>query len=457
MSAISADRVPAHWRTGRRPSKPPANPFERTPLARFIVLSMLVHGLFIALFGAPSGGSREGRSMWGSLSVTLQGLQAEPQPLPPIFAPPAPSPAPVTPARKPVPTPMPEVVPDVPRVETPLPVEKAAPLEIPPQLDRITPPTAPAPALKLPPALEAPVAVPQMIDRLKVPDAPPAELKVPPALEAPVVVPSQIDRVKPPERMQELAPAVQLPPLPAPPVAPPVTQQPIEIPAVPIPPLSPPVLQQPIEAPVIPTPAERPAPATAPVEKAAPVESRAVPAPPATAPVDRSTVESRAIPTPPVIESPLESRAIPSQPPIERSSTTPAPSDASKVDSAAPPKADALAPSSPRTDSPLRSPGAGAPGTSPFRTPPRDSAKDYDPTAPGVDVDAAKRRAGEMAREGSGQRALFAMPLPKPKNKMEEAIEKARKPDCRTAYANMGLLAIVPLVANEFGEGNCRW
>ena len=35
--------------------------------------------------------------------------------------------------------------------------------------------------------------------------------------------------------------------------------------------------------------------------------------------------------------------------------------------------------------------------------------------------------------------------------------EKARKPDCRTAYKDMGLLAVVPLVANEFGEGNCRW
>ncbi len=46
------------------------------------------------------------------------------------------------------------------------------------------------------------------------------------------------------------------------------------------------------------------------------------------------------------------------------------------------------------------------------------------------------------------------MPVPPPKkSKMEEAIENARKPDCRTAYASMGLLAVVPLVANEFGEG----
>ena len=51
-----------------------------------------------------------------------------------------------------------------------------------------------------------------------------------------------------------------------------------------------------------------------------------------------------------------------------------------------------------------------------------------------------------------------ALPVPpKPKPKMEDAIEKARKPDCRTAYKDLGLAAVVPLIANEFGEGSCRW
>ena len=40
---------------------------------------------------------------------------------------------------------------------------------------------------------------------------------------------------------------------------------------------------------------------------------------------------------------------------------------------------------------------------------------------------------------------------------METAIENARKPDCRNAYSALGLAAIVPLIANEFGEGKCRW
>jgi hypothetical protein len=65
-----------------------------------------------------------------------------------------------------------------------------------------------------------------------------------------------------------------------------------------------------------------------------------------------------------------------------------------------------------------------------------------------------------MAREGVGQRALLPFPMPAPaerKTKTEEALDKARKPDCRTAYKDMGLLAAVPLIANEFGEGTCRW
>jgi hypothetical protein len=97
------------------------------------------------------------------------------------------------------------------------------------------------------------------------------------------------------------------------------------------------------------------------------------------------------------------------------------------------------------------SPGARRPG---------DAASDYDPTAPSLDGEALRARARGLAREGTGQRALlpFAMPpVPEKKSQMEQAIEAARKPDCRTAYQSLGLLAVVPLVANEFGEGNCRW
>ncbi len=71
-----------------------------------------------------------------------------------------------------------------------------------------------------------------------------------------------------------------------------------------------------------------------------------------------------------------------------------------------------------------------------------------------------RRRAGQMAREGAGRRAPLPFPMPAEparKTKEELAIENARKPDCKTAWQGLGLLAIAPLIANEFGEGNCRW
>jgi hypothetical protein len=48
-------------------------------------------------------------------------------------------------------------------------------------------------------------------------------------------------------------------------------------------------------------------------------------------------------------------------------------------------------------------------------------------------------------------------PIPPKKSKLEEAFDKAHKPDCATAYKDLGLAAVVPLIANEFGEGNCKW
>src|SRR4249920_2065397 len=44
---------------------------ERPGVAQFLYLSALLHAIAILLFGAPPGGSAEGRAMWGSLDVKL--------------------------------------------------------------------------------------------------------------------------------------------------------------------------------------------------------------------------------------------------------------------------------------------------------------------------------------------------------------------------------------------------
>ena len=97
---------------------------------------------------------------------------------------------------------------------------------------------------------------------------------------------------------------------------------------------------------------------------------------------------------------------------------------------------------------------------SPFRRAPAQPDSTYDPTKPSLDLDSLRKRAAEITRAGSGNRAVLPFPMPpvaKPKSKLEQAIENARKPDCRDAYKDLGLAAVVPLIANEFGEGSCRW
>jgi hypothetical protein len=448
-------RIPEHWLTGGGPRR--WSEIDHVPLAQFVLLSMLLHALAIALFGAPSGGSREGRAMWGSLQVLLlPGRQIEEAPSAPPALPrivlPKPKPAPVAKPAAPVLPKVPEEIPKPPQ-ET-LPVEAAptaAPLSFPPLLDRIKTPesTLEAPALKVPVPLETPIAIPAPMEKVEVreraPEMAPA-VELPPMREAPVV-PAPV-------------------PLPAPQPAPAPPQPPVE--AAPAPP---PVMPIPAPAPVfVPAPAPTPAPEPPPVERA-PIEAPAVPALPAsTPPVAQPPIEVPPIPVatpanlaPPTIEPPpmpvekprpAEAPAVPAAPPIERLEP-PAPirevpvkreSELPKVDVA------------PRLAAPL--PG---PSESPFRSAPKTAPgaqQDYDPTAPALDIDAVRKRAGAIAREGSGQRAILPFPMPlKPehKTKTQIAIENARKPDCRNAYASLGLAAIIPLIANEFGEGTCRW
>lgn len=370
---------------------------EDTPLSQFVLLSLLLHVMFILMFGAPSGGSREGRAMWGSMQVLLTAPPRAPEPILKLDRAPV---LPVAPAPRPL---DPSVAREIERTAAP-PVRPAEPLAFPPLLDRIV---TPEPKLQMSPALQLP------LPQEGVAQPPPAPVETIRAEPAPAAAP--------PEPIQGLAPLVA----PAPVVLP----TPLETPALPAISATPPVERPPVEVPAIPVPTETLAPV-------APAQVR-----------DFDRIEPQL--PPPVLRSPPASRV---EPPAR---VEPAPAlPAEPAPALRPEPARAAPPGPARADPDL-------PAPSPFRAPPaaRD-ANQYDPTAPSIDLDAVRNRAGQLGRQGTGNRAALPFPMPpvpERKTKMETAIENARKPDCRTAYQSLGLAAIVPLIANEFGDGKCRW
>ncbi len=374
----SAYRTPSFRTYPVRPSGGRAG--SASPLTQFVLLSMLFHALAVMLFGAPSGGSREGRAMWGSLDVVLMPSASEPSPVlrldrAILAQPPKPREA------------RPEMEP------------KASPL----------PDLSPAP---IPPPIDTPFALPPLLDRLVTPEPrleKLAPLRLPPPIETPALPTPPVQRAP-----------VELPPVPIP-ATPPVESAPLQVPAVPIP-ATPPVERTLVAVPAVPVPV------AAPVERV-PVEVPAIPIAPA--------LEPRAAPAPPL-------PTVRSEPVVQEPATR---IDREPIAKPLPaPPAPAAAPPVP----------AGAPRDR--RDEP--AGKAYDPTAPSLDLDALRARAGNLAREGTGRRAVLPFPMPPvPERKSKEAIaiENARKPDCRTAYKETGLFAVIPLIANEFGEGNCRW
>jgi hypothetical protein len=78
---------------------------------------------------------------------------------------------------------------------------------------------------------------------------------------------------------------------------------------------------------------------------------------------------------------------------------------------------------------------------------------------PHIDREAARQRAREIA-SGGGSRGVINLPLPVPpekKSKEARALEKAARPDCRTEYADLGLLAVPALLANAITDSGCKW
>jgi hypothetical protein len=394
-----------------RPRRDPSRP----TLTQFLVLSVALHAFFILLFGSPVGGSREGRAMWGGLQVVIRGPLMEPGiglrlDRNPALTLPGTQDVDARERREAPPPPPTRALPQpAPNLESTHVVDVPVPDRVPAVV-----PTPPTPKLAPTPRIETP--------RVEVPVVPvpsyegTARPNLEPSLAPPVEVARPVRRRVAP--VLPTAPAFEG----AAPVAAPRLEQPVEVMPVPVPVA--PVASQPtpVAVPSLPVPA--------PVLAAPTLEETPLAAP-ATAPVLAQPVEVKPIVrpayTPPV--------AAPAAPPAR---ATARPEAGPSRETAAP-----------RADSPIfnnnrRAPPAGAPAPG---------------TGPRIDLEAARAKAREMAREGTGNRALlpFAMPAPERRTKLEDALDKARKPDCKDAYKDLGLLAVVPLIANEFGEGTCRW
>lgn len=81
--------------------------------------------------------------------------------------------------------------------------------------------------------------------------------------------------------------------------------------------------------------------------------------------------------------------------------------------------------------------------------------------APTVDIAAARQAARRIAHEEGSN--MVVLPRRKPvvdpnaDRQVIDPIENARRSDCKTAYAGMGLLAVIPLVVDAVRQSGCKW
>jgi hypothetical protein len=167
-------------------------------------------------------------------------------------------------------------------------------------------------------------------------------------------------------------------------------------------------------------------------------------------PERRSTlVMVRLAPPPRPAQKPVE----PAAPPVPRAAARAAPS----------------APAAPSRPHPARAtiqaavPAPLAAGPTPEPAPAAPSAEPSG-TAPALDIAAARSAARAFARSEPAPAPRSGTLLKAIQNETETQneklgrdIERARRGDCQTKYAGMGLLAVIPLVANTVTGTGCKW
>jgi len=452
---------------------------------QFVLLSMLLHVLVVVLFGnAPGVGARRGEGWWGPLDVTLRRLT---QPAaPPGIGPfgergaPAPrrtpTPAPKAPAAE-----NPEATQEREILIQPSPIERIAPPAI--EQELLPPLSVPLRAEPVPPAAPLEKITPGGVAPAMVP---PVELR---PRERPIVPSAPIERLSPQQPERPMVPPVSLPPRESPqlpsapverlappqqperPMVPPVSLPPREsplLPSAPVERLAPP--QQP-ERPMVPPVSlpsrESPQLPSAPVERLAPLPSERELSPPVVLP-PRETPQLPAAPMERIAPRSLEQREIappavapiaPASPGVDRGTSSAPPASPTPVPRPVGPPAQARPEVAPEE----RLPNlwfAPRPDESMFKERRDVLIPSTEPgELPHIDREGARQRAREIA-SGEGSRRVINLPLPVPpekKSKEAQAIDKAGRPDCRTEYADLGLLAVPALLANAITDTGCKW
>ena len=393
---------------------------EPPTLLQFVLLSMLLHVLVVVLFGnAPGIGARRGEGWWGPLDVTLRRLTqpAAPSGIGPFGERGAP-------AQRRSPTLTPEVpAPEKPEA-TPEAVEPERQILIQPSpIERIAPPaierelmpllSVPLRAESVPPAAPLEKIAPSGVAPAM---APPVELR---SRERPIVPSAPKERLAPEQPEHRMQPPVSLPPRELP-----------KVPSTPIERLAPQQPERPMAPPVSLPPRESPQLPSAPVERLAPLPSEHELSPPVALP-PRETPQLPAAPMEQIAPRSLEQREIaPRRPEVAPEERLPNLWFAPRPDeSMFKERRDVVIPST-------------EPGELPH-----------------IDREGARQRAREIA-SGEGSRRVINLALPVPpekKSKEAQAIDKAGRPDCRTEYADLGLLAVPALLANAITDTGCKW
>jgi hypothetical protein len=78
-----------------------------------------------------------------------------------------------------------------------------------------------------------------------------------------------------------------------------------------------------------------------------------------------------------------------------------------------------------------------------------------------LDLDSLRSRARQLAGDPNAPRTIVPFPTisaPQTKTDVEKAFDKAlKRPDCREAYREMGLAAVLPLIRDSIKNEGCKW